>query len=360
MELFQNEAGSPRGATSCTSRAATASTPSGWSSTRRRGPAPSTSRPGTATLREAVDPSLFGAQEPDAVLLGRRAPEDRAEEVPDHPRRLHDLRAADAAVGDAVRVDHAEPRRLRAPEERRVPGEERAADVPAGLLLPDPGGRPRDRVPDADLRHRRRRGDSRSATRSSGRSTAARTRRSSTTGTRRPARGSAANTATCAARARRATRRCRCSTSTRRPTRSRTATVVISAARRSYTVRRRHGAAAAARTCARAPTRTTTRASSRSSATSRTSTRRRTAAAASAATSSGSWSANSLSVTVDRNDYFSDTDVVPDDRVAAAHLVHPRRAGDRRLAAVLRRQQRVRHARAKHQRGRREDERSRA
>ena len=94
------------------------------------------------------------------------------------------------------RHDHDEPRRLRAAEERDLPGEERADDVPADFLLPDPGGQPRDRLPDADLRSRRRRAGSRSATRSSGRSPAARTRRSITTGSRRPGRASAASTAT--------------------------------------------------------------------------------------------------------------------------------------------------------------------
>ena len=51
-----------------------------------------------------------------------------------------------------VGFDHAQPRRLRAADERGLPGQGRAADVPADLLLPDAGGRPVDRLPDADLR----------------------------------------------------------------------------------------------------------------------------------------------------------------------------------------------------------------
>ena len=51
----------------------------------------------------------------------------------------------------------------------------------AGHVLPDQEGRSRDRLPDADLRRRRRCAASRSTTRSSGRSIAARTRPSCTT-----------------------------------------------------------------------------------------------------------------------------------------------------------------------------------
>ena len=134
---------------------------------RRRGPRPR---------------SLFGTQEPDACSGASEIAEDRAQEIPDHPRRLHDLRAADAALGARVGHGHAQPRRLRAADELAVPGQGRAADVSAGLLLPDPGRRPRHRVPDSDLRVVDRQGPDRSATRSSGRSDAATTPPSITTG----------------------------------------------------------------------------------------------------------------------------------------------------------------------------------
>ena len=71
----------------------------------------------------------------------RRIAEGRTQEIPHHQRRLQHVRAADAAVGDLVRLVHGQPGRLCPPEERRLPRQRRAADVPAGLLLPDPGGR---------------------------------------------------------------------------------------------------------------------------------------------------------------------------------------------------------------------------
>ena len=122
------------------------------------------------------------------LLLRREDREGRREEIPDHQRRLHDLRAADAALAAHVRHGHPEPRTLRAADQRADQGEGRADAVPADLLLPGAEGRPRDGLPDADLRRVHDHAGRRSATRSSGRSTAARTRRSCTTGSRRPAR----------------------------------------------------------------------------------------------------------------------------------------------------------------------------
>ena len=79
--------------------------------------------------------------------------QDRARQVPDRRRRLHDLRPADAALGDGLGLGDDQPRRLRAAEEHGVPGQERPVVLHADLLLPDPGRRPRDRLPPADLRH---------------------------------------------------------------------------------------------------------------------------------------------------------------------------------------------------------------
>ena len=86
------------------------------------------------------------------LLPWRRAAQGRSQEVPDRQRRLQHLRAADAALGDLVGLVHRQPRRLRAAAECGVPGQGRPADVPAGVLLPDSGRRPRHRLPDADLR----------------------------------------------------------------------------------------------------------------------------------------------------------------------------------------------------------------
>ena len=82
-----------------------------------------------------------------------RDPQARAEEIQDRRRGVHHLRAADAAVAGRIGQRHDQPRRLRAPQELGLPGQGRAADVPADLLLPDSGGRPGHRVSDSHLRH---------------------------------------------------------------------------------------------------------------------------------------------------------------------------------------------------------------
>ena len=81
---------------------------------RRHGHAPSLRRHGRS---EPVRHAGAGC-----VLLRRGAAQARPEEVQDRRRRLHDLRAADAAMGGGVRVDHDDARRLRAPEERGASG----------------------------------------------------------------------------------------------------------------------------------------------------------------------------------------------------------------------------------------------
>ena len=45
---------------------------------------------------------MLGGQEPDVYFYGETHREDRPEEVPDHRRRLHHVRAADAALADHV------------------------------------------------------------------------------------------------------------------------------------------------------------------------------------------------------------------------------------------------------------------
>ena len=164
--------------------------------------------------RRHDDPRRSRARAPTAACSAARSPtptsgesadEARAEEIQDRQRRLHHLRPADPALGSRLGLGDAQPRRLRAPDERRLPGQGRAADVPAGLLLPDSGRRPRHGLPDSHLRCVDAQGPDASATPSSGRSAAATTRPSITTGCPRPASSSAASIATCSVRARRAT-----------------------------------------------------------------------------------------------------------------------------------------------------------
>ena len=99
-----------------------------------------------------TDRSLFGTQEPEAAFWG-----EQLEKV--GPKKYRITRGGfttcvqptprwEIVVGNG----HAEPRRLRVADQLAVPRQGRAADVPAGLLLSDPGRRPRHRVPDSDLR----------------------------------------------------------------------------------------------------------------------------------------------------------------------------------------------------------------
>ena len=75
----------------------------------------------------------------------------------------------------AAEHGHADRRQARHPEERRPEGQGRAAVLPAGDVLPDQQGGPLDRLPAAGLRHLDLSAARRSATPSSGPSTAART-----------------------------------------------------------------------------------------------------------------------------------------------------------------------------------------
>ena len=139
---------------------------------------------GRRSLGEKRRRSMFGTQEPDAYFWG-----DELEKLGPKKYRIVNggfthLRAADAALGDLVGLDHRQSRRLRAAEELGLPGEGRTADVSAGLLLPDSGRRSRHRLPDSDLRRVDDAGPE-LATPSSGRSAAATTRPCSTTGCRR-------------------------------------------------------------------------------------------------------------------------------------------------------------------------------
>ena len=143
-----------------------------------------------------VDRSMFGHAGTGRVVPGRGDPQARPQEIQDRPRRLHHVRAADAALGNGGRLGHPEARRPRAADELllRVKGVPvmylpifyypvQEDDRATGFLMPVYGT-----VDDSRGR--------RSATRSSGRSAAARTRRSCTTGIRRPVRATAASTAT--------------------------------------------------------------------------------------------------------------------------------------------------------------------
>ena len=95
---------------------------------------------------------MFGTLEPDVYFYGDGDREDRPRQVPHHQRRLHHLRAADAALGDRQRQRHGEPGRLRDAAQRGDPGEGRPGVLPADDVLPDPGGRSRHRLPAAAVR----------------------------------------------------------------------------------------------------------------------------------------------------------------------------------------------------------------
>ena len=90
---------------------------------------------------------------PTSISTARRSRSSGRDRYRITQRRVHDLRAADAALGDRQPARHAEPRGLRDAEQHGPQGEGRAGVLPAGAVLPDPRGRSRDRLPDADLRH---------------------------------------------------------------------------------------------------------------------------------------------------------------------------------------------------------------
>ena len=127
---------------------------------------------------------MFGTLEPDVYFYGEMIEKIGADKYKITKGGVHDLRAADAALGDCQRQLDRQPPRLRAAQQRDHARQGRAGLLPADHVLPDPGRRPGDRLPAADLRPLHVSAASRSATRSSGRSTGARTPRSSTTGSR--------------------------------------------------------------------------------------------------------------------------------------------------------------------------------
>ena len=294
-------------------------------------------------MADRADRSFFGTQEPDAISGARRS-RSSARDVQDHPRRLHDLRAADAALGDGRRLGHAQARRLRPPDQRDPAGQGRAGVVPAGLLLPDPGRRPGDRLPDPDLRSVDDPRASRSATRSSGRSTAARTRRSSTTGSRRPARASAASTATSSAAATAATPTFNILNEHAADYQQTDGSGDDASERRTSFLMRGALRRRSATGCTPARTSTTPRASRSSSAISRTSCRRNNRSRNIGGNVTGNWGGYVLSATVDRNDTFYDEDSLTSTGGLPRIIVQPRRAPDRQVEDLLRRQQRVRDA----------------
>ena len=88
----------------------------------------------------------------ERVFLGRRTASPGPEEVSASSAAASPRACSRRRAGMSVGLDHAEPRRLRAPEERGLPRQGRAGAVPADLLLPAGRRRPVDRLPDADLR----------------------------------------------------------------------------------------------------------------------------------------------------------------------------------------------------------------
>ena len=192
--------------------------PNAWSSTPRPGSARSTpprASPRSASAASATS-SMFGTLEPDVYFYGETIEKIGADRyritkggfttcVQPTPR--WEIVSGSATINLEDYVDpHATP----------SSGQGRAGVLPADAVLPDPED---DRATGfllptygSSLATR----SSRSATRSSGRSTAARTRRSSTTGCSRAATASAPSTATCSARRRRATSATTGSTRTKR------------------------------------------------------------------------------------------------------------------------------------------------
>ena len=84
-------------------------------------------------------------------VLRRDHREDRRAEVPDQQRRLHDVRAAETAMGDHLGHGGAQHRPLRDAAALADAGEGHSGPLPAGHLLPHQQGRPRHRVPAADV-----------------------------------------------------------------------------------------------------------------------------------------------------------------------------------------------------------------
>ena len=142
-------------ATSSSPTPRAASPPSGSSST---------STDGTGTFYERVRHHVARRRRPTARSSATRIPTSTstarrieklgAADVPDHARRLHDLRAADAALGgrpataSTINLDDYAIARNTVLRVKGVPLFYLPVD-----LLPDPGRRARHRLPAADLRH---------------------------------------------------------------------------------------------------------------------------------------------------------------------------------------------------------------
>ncbi len=78
--------------------------------------------------------------------------ENRSAQIQDHERRLHDVRAAHAAMAVSRRHDHPQHRALHLHAQCGLQRERRAVAVHADHVLPDEEGRPRDRHPHPDDR----------------------------------------------------------------------------------------------------------------------------------------------------------------------------------------------------------------
>ena len=90
---------------------------------------------------------------PGRLFLRRDGREAGAAALPADRRGVHHLRPADPPVGSDQQDRHHQPRRLRLRAQHAAEGQGRAGAVPARDLLPDPGRRPRHRLPAAQLRH---------------------------------------------------------------------------------------------------------------------------------------------------------------------------------------------------------------
>ena len=152
--------------------------------------------PSSASAASA-NQSMFGTLEPDVYFYGELDREDRPRQVPDHATAVLRRACSRRRVGrSSAAARRSTWTTTRSCSNAVIRGEGRSGFLPADVVLPDPGRRSGHRLPDADLRLVARAGR-RSATRSSGRSTAARTPRSSTTGCSRAATASAPSIATC-------------------------------------------------------------------------------------------------------------------------------------------------------------------
>ena len=197
--------------------------------------------------------------------------------------------------------------KLRHSHQLAVQGEGRAGAVPADLLLPVNKEDRATGLPDPDLRNLHDARPDASATRSSGRSAAARTRRCCTTGTRRPARAWARNIATWRSPGSDGQIRFYNLREHEAEYTDDNGAIVDHAGAPQLRGARDDVAAARAASSARAAGPTTSRTSRSSRPTTRTSTTRRAARASTAARSPAPSAAWNLSGAFDRNEFFYGT-----------------------------------------------------